>query len=373
MPTKTVTFLVADIEDKTRLREDRREPRGFVPDRHGALLRNAVEANHGAVYMTVGDAFYAAFDAPGQALSATLAVQQSLQTEPFDSRLALQVRMALHSDRAEQGDEHCFGPALNRLARLLSSAHGGQILLSHSTLTALENALPAGVSVKDLGRQGNKDPWASERVYQLLHRKLLAEFPPLRSLCPGAADLPVRTTSSIGREQEMSDIRQLLSTTRLLTLTGPGGIGKSRISLQAAADVMDDYPDGIRLTEIEAVTAPALIPKAVMTSLNIREEPGRPPIETLTENLRSKRMLLILDGCEHLLEACRQFVHRLLADCRELRILAASRAPLNLPGELIYIVSSPSLANTRDAVLPQSPEPLSGGAGRDASRDAGTR
>jgi predicted ATPase/class 3 adenylate cyclase len=348
LPTGTVTFLFTDIEGSTLLWEQHPEAMKAALARHDALLRRAIRACGGAVFKTMGDAFCAAFAEAAGAVKATLLAQFALRAEAAGAVGPLRVRMALHTGAAEERDGDYFGPTLNRAARLLAAAHGGQMLLSSATQEAVHADLPEGVSLRDLGLHRLRDLARPERIFQLVHPDLPAEFPPLRSLEAFAHNLPVQLTSFIGREREMAEVRRLLATTHLLTLTGAGGSGKTRLALQIAADLVEEYTDGVWLVELAALSSPALVPQAVAAVLGVREEPGRPLTQTLADCLRPKSLLLLLDNCEHLLSACAPLISSLLSACAKLRILATSREGLSIVGEQTYRVPSLSLPDPND-------------------------
>jgi predicted ATPase/class 3 adenylate cyclase len=352
LPTGTVTFLFTDIEGSTRLWEQHPQPMRLALARHDACLTAAIESNHGHVFKTVGDAFCAAFTTATDALDAAIAAQQnlrSLQPSAVASAawLALKVRVALHTGAAEARGGDYFGPALNRIARLLAIAYGGQVLLSGATQELVQDDLPPGASLRELGLHRLRDLQRPEQVYQLLHPDLPTDFPRLRSLGSFHHNLPVQLTSFIGRERELTEVKRLLTTTRLLTLTGSGGCGKTRLTLQVAADLLEEHPDGVWLVELAALADPALVTQTAAAALGVREEAGRPLIETLVDYLKPKALLLVLDNCEHLLSACAQLAEHLLRACPQLRMLATSREGLGIAGELTYRVPSLSLPEPR--------------------------
>jgi class 3 adenylate cyclase len=261
--TGTVTFLSTDIEGSSRLWEDHSDAMRLALARHHAVLRAAIETNNGCVFKTVGDAFCAAFPTAPEGVDAALAVQQSLSRLPASAvapvaGLSLKVRVALHSGAAELRDGDYFGPALNRVDRVLKAGHGGQVLLSGATRELVQDDLPPGMSLRDLGAHRLRDLQRPERVFQLLHSELPADFPPLLSLETLPNNLRQQLTSFIGREEAMAEVKQWLATTRLLTLTGSGGCGKTRLALQVAADLPEDYPDGVWLVELAPLADPAL-------------------------------------------------------------------------------------------------------------------
>ncbi|HZO91340.1 MAG TPA: tetratricopeptide repeat protein [Chthonomonadaceae bacterium] len=344
LPTGTVTFLFTDIEGSTKLWEEHPEAMRQALAHHDALLQTAVESHNGHVFKTVGDAFCAAFAIAPDALAAALSAQRALTTEAWPAGLSLRVRMALHTGNAEEQNGDYFGPPLNRVARLLAIGHGGQVLLSQAT----RDLLPGDAPLTDKGSHRLKDLQQPEHVFQLAAPDLPSAFPPLRSL--RNTNLPIQSTSFIGREREMAQLKELLASTRLLTLTGTGGCGKTRLALQVAAEVVEDYPDGVWLVELAALSDPSLVVQTVAAVLGLREEPGRSLTETLTDYLQSKSLLLLLDNCEHLVEACARLADTLLRSCPQLKILATSRETLNVASETTYRV--PSLLQPDPDALP---------------------
>ncbi|MGI4788398.1 MAG: ATP-binding protein [Janthinobacterium lividum] len=344
-PTGTVTFLFTDIEGSTRLWESSPDAMRPALARHDSLLRQSIEDNDGFVFKTVGDAFCAAFATAPDALQAALSAQQALEAEAWNLPTPLLVRMALHSGAAEERGGDYFGQPLNRVARLMSVGHGMQTLLSGATQELTRDHLPASVALRDLGQRRLKDLGRPEQVFQLLHPTLPADFPPLRSLDNPALpnNLPQQVTSFIGRDKQVEEVKGFLDKTRLLTLTGAGGSGKTRLSLQVAADLLDQYFDGVWLIELAALSDPALVLQAAAQVLEISEEAGKPIQRTLVNALKSKRLLLILDNCEHLVAACASLAADLLRSCPDVQILASSREPLSILGEQTYHVPSLSL------------------------------
>lgn len=343
------TFLFTDIEGSTRLWERYPEAMRRALARHDALLRASIEAHGGTIFKTVGDAFCAAFDESAQALEAALAIQQQLRDEPWEEIEPLRVRVALHYGVAERRQGDFFGPPLNRVARLLAAGHGGQILLSRAAYEALKDALPTSVTVVALGTHRLRDLIQPEHLFQVAAPELPTDFPPLRSLEAFAHNLPIQLTSFIGREALMLNLKRLLLPAsgvephRLITLTGVGGTGKSRLSLQVAAEVLDAFPDGAWLVELAQLSDPALVPKEVAAMLGVREEGTIPLIKTLVDALRPRKLLLLLDNCEHLIETCAQLAESILLACPHIHILASSREPLGIAGELPFAVPSLSL------------------------------
>jgi predicted ATPase/class 3 adenylate cyclase len=340
LPSGTVTFLFTDIEGSTRLWEQ--SPAAMAPAlaRHDALMREAIEDRGGHIFTTVGDAFCAAFATAPDAILTALSAQRAVLAETWPEPISLKVRMALHTGIAEMRGRHYFGPSLNRVARLLAAGNGGQVLLSEATAAAARPALPPDTSLLDRGVHRLKDLQQPEKVFQLCHPDLPAQRSPLRSLSTHPNNLPQHLTSFIGREKEMADIEKLLAGTRLLTLAGSGGCGKTRLAMQVAADLLEAYPDGVWLVEFAALSDPALVPQTVAYALGLKEERGKSLLHTVTEYLASKRALLVLDNAEHLLVACAQLADSVLRQCAHVVLLVSSREGLGIAGELTYRVPS---------------------------------
>ncbi|HZO91795.1 MAG TPA: tetratricopeptide repeat protein [Chthonomonadaceae bacterium] len=341
-PRGTVTFLFTDVEDSARLWEQHPEAMREALARYDAILQQHMEANNGYVFKTIGDAFFVIFDTPQEGVAAAVGAQCALHDQDWGAIGTLRARMALHTGVAEERDGDYFGPALNRVARLLAVSNGGQILMSQATCELVRDSLPSEVRLYDLHLHRLKDLQQPEHIFLLLHATLPAEFPALRTLDTLPNNLPQQLTSFIGRETEIATVKGMLAASRLLTLTGSGGCGKTRLALQVAADLLEEYPEGVWLVELAAITDPALVPQTVAAAVRAREEPGRPLIETLANFLRPKSVLLLLDNCEHLVAACAQLAEALLRTCPKLRILATSREALGIPGERSWRV--PSLA-----------------------------
>ena len=256
--------------------------------------------------------------------------------------IPLRVRCGLHAGVVERRDNDFFGSPVNRAARIMSAAHGGQVLLSQAVVDGVGAMLPAAISLRDLGRVRLKDLSTPERVYQVVHPQLRQEFPALRSLEATPNNLPLQVTSFIGRDKELAELQRLLTRTRLLTLTGSGGCGKTRLGLQLAADTLERFPDGAWLVELAPLADPDLVPQTVASVLGLKGEPGKPIVQSLTEHLKDKRLLLMLDNCEHLLDGCATLVGTLVGLCPLVTVLASSREALGIAGEQAYRV--PSLA-----------------------------
>jgi class 3 adenylate cyclase len=346
VPSGTVTFLFTDIEGSTRRWERHPAAMRAALARHDALLHAGIAAHHGVVLTErgEGDSFFALFARPSDALAAACTVQRSLLAEPWPSEVApIRVRLALHTGEAGlwEGSDY-RGAAVNRCACLRAVAHGGQILLSQATYALVRDSLPPALTLADLGEHRLADLQRPERVYQLLMDRVPADFPPLRSLDASPHNLPLQLTSFIGREREMAAVSRLLDSRRLLTLTGPGGTGKTRLALQVAGTRVERQPQGVWLVEFAPLADAPLVPQALAAVLGVRDEPGRPLVATLADVLRPKHLLLILDNCEHLLDACATLADALLRACPHVQVLATSREALGIAGETSWPV--PTLA-----------------------------
>jgi predicted ATPase len=309
-------------------------------ERHLALLDTAIQAHGGVHFKTVGDAVQAAFPTAPQAVAAAVAGQLALLAEDWRAVDGLQVRMALHAGEAipDARGDYLAAP-LNRLSRLLSTGYGGQILLSQTVQQLTRGALPDGSTLRDLGEHRLRDLLEPERVFQLVHSDLPDEFPPLKSLENRPNNLPLQPTPFLGREHEVEQVVALVRRpeVRFLTLIGPGGTGKSRLAVQAAAELLDDFADGVYFVPLASLTDPALVLATIATTLGMREEGGQPLGERLRDFLAGKQLLLVLDNFEHLVEAAAR-VGDLLATAPGLKVLATSRMPLRLRAEREYAV-----------------------------------
>lgn len=332
----TVTYLFTDIEGSTRLWEQAPERMRLALARHDALCRAAVERHSGTIVKTTGDGVHAAFDHATDAVAAAVHMQLALAAPQAGDDIALRIRCGLHCGADERRGGDFYGRAVNRAARIMSAAHGGQILVSQAVADAVRAAAPTGVSLRDLGVVRLRDLAAPERIYQVVHPRLRADFPALRSLEATPNNLAQQLNSFIGRRRELTEVRRLLAANRLVTLLGMGGIGKSRLSVQLGAEVLDDYPDGVWLIELAPVTDPQLVPQAVASVLGIKEEPGASLLDALLKFTRDRTLLIILDNCEHLVHACAEVAKRLLQAGPGVKILATSRDALQIAGETVF-------------------------------------
>ena len=355
LPTGTVTFLFTDIEGSTRLLQQLGARYADVLAVYRRLLRTAIEESDGQEVDTQGDACFAAFPRARDALAAAVAAQIAITGHPWPQRAVLRVRMGLHTGEAQTAGTEYVGMDVHRAARICATGHGGQILLSGATRILVEDDLPEGTSLRDLGEHRLKDLARPQHLFQVMTPDLPADFPPLKSLDPFRNNLPSQLTSFIGRDREKAEVTRLLSTTRLLTLMGAGGAGKTRLALHVAADQLDKYSDGVWLAELAPLSEPALVPKVVASVLGVPDQAGRPLTKAVADYLRPRSLLLVLDNCEHLLPACAHLTDALLQSCPNLRILVTSREPLGIAGELSYRVPSLSVPDLK--LLP-SPEAL---------------
>jgi predicted ATPase/class 3 adenylate cyclase len=341
LPSGTVTFLYTDIEGSTPLWEHEPEQMRTALARHDAILRSAIAEHGGCVYKVIGDAFQAAFELPAQAVAAALAAQRGLAGEDWPTGVPIRVRMGLHVGAAEaEGDDYASTHTLNRVARVMSAGHGEQTLLTLAVAELVRERLPTGVTLRDLGKHRLKGLTQLEHLFQLIAPDLPADFPPLQSLDAPLNNLPVQLTSFIGREAEVVEVKWLLSVSRLVTLTGSGGCGKTRLAIQVANELGVDYPNGVWFIELAPVADPTLVSQTILSSFNLREDRHRSILEVLIDYLRAKTLLLVLDNCEHLIEACAQVSEVLLRTCPNLCILATSREALGIYGEAAYHVPS---------------------------------
>lgn len=315
--------------------------------RHDSIAERIFTACDGVLVRSrgEGDSHFAVFARATNAILAAVELQRALAAEQWGVG-AVPVRMAIHTGEADLRDGDYYGRDVNRCARLRAAAHGGQILISQTVFDLVQESLPAGVLLKELGMLQLQNLQRPERVYQVVHPELPSRFPPLRLLDVLPNNLPQQVTSFVGREREIADVKRLLETTRLLTVTGAGGTGKTRLILQVAAELLEGEGDGVWFVELANLNDPVLVPRAVATVLGVREAPGRTLTEALVQHLSRRKMLILLDNCEHLLGACAELVDAILRSCPDVRILASSREPLNITGEVILplrTLSTPDL------------------------------
>jgi predicted ATPase/class 3 adenylate cyclase len=340
LPQGTVTFLFTDIERSTPLWEQYPEAMKVALARHDDILRRSVEESGGTIVKSTGDGAYAAFAAPLEGLQAAIQLQQRLGDESWLMLVGdqVRVRVGIHTGEAELRESDYHGPTLNRAARLMSAGHGGQVLLSSATTSLVQARLPANVTLRDLGEHHLKGLALPERIFQVEAPGLGADFPPLSVLDTNLGNLPPSLTSFIGRQRELNDIRHMLLNTRLLTLVGVGGTGKTRLSLEVAAERQHAYRHGAWLVELAPILNPEMVPLAVTDLFHLTPPAGVSLEQALVTFLQGRHLLLVLDNCEHLVEPCARLADQLLRHCPELTILATSREGLGVPGEAIYPV-----------------------------------
>jgi len=337
------TFLFTDIEGSSRLWEREPDRMGAALARHDAIIRGAVERNHGTVVKMLGDGVHAHFDDPLDAINAILEIQLALVDPASTGGFPLKIRSGVHAGAVSMRNDDYFGSAVNRAARIMSSAHGGQVLVSRAVLDLVADRLPAEIELRDLGAVRLRDLTSPEHLYQVMHVKLRRDFPALRSLETTPNNLPQQLTSFVGRERELAEVKRALGTTRLLTLIGPGGIGKTRIGLHVAAEMMDEHPDGVWFVDLAPLTDAQLVPHALARVLGVVEEAGRPVTEAIVKYLKDRRELILLDNCEHLLHACADLATQILRNAPNVRILASSRELMHVAGETSFPVPTLSV------------------------------
>jgi predicted ATPase/class 3 adenylate cyclase/DNA-binding CsgD family transcriptional regulator len=341
-PSGTVTLLFTDVEGSTKLWESEPAEMADALRRHDEILQGAIDSSGGYVFKTVGDAFCASFSTPSAAVEAARSAQRSLISEEWPTSQPLRVRMGLHSGVCEERDSDYFGPAVNRTARLTRLAHGGQVLVSGAAAELLFDSLAEGVELTDLGRHRLKDLGRPEHLFQLGAADLDDRFPPLASLDNPKVpnNLPAQITAFVGRDSEITTLRDLIGKHRLVTLTGAGGVGKSRLALQLAAEIVDGPADGVWWVELGPLGDPDRVAGAVAAVLGFREEQDRPLLETLAGQLRGMDLVLVIDNCEHVLDATGSLVEALLLAAPKLRVVATGREALGLAGEAAWRVPS---------------------------------
>jgi len=352
-----MTFLLTDVEGSTALWESSPEAMRLAVARHDRLLTELTERHGGAVVRSrgEGDSFFMVFQRATDAVMAACAIQQALHAEAWQLDPPIRVRIGLNTGEAELREGNYFGAVVNRCARLRDLAHGGQVLLSQPTYDLIRDDRPAGVSLLDLGEHRLRGVSEPVRVFQIVDPELPSAFPPLRIMETRPNTLPVQVTSLIGRESQAAEIANLLrgDGVRLLTLTGPGGIGKTRLAIEVARRIAEEGRLAVVFAELAPIASPALVPHAIAGALGVRERLGRPLLETIADTLRAARLLLVLDNCEHVLGGAASAVQALRRACPEVQILATSRAPLGMSGEVTWSV--PLLTVGAGAASPDAP------------------
>jgi predicted ATPase/class 3 adenylate cyclase len=349
-----VAFLFTDIEGSTALlqRSGERVYAELLAEHH-TIIRTALAAHHGQEVDTQGDGFFALFSSARECVAAVLQMQHALAERNWPGAEEVRVRMGVHTGEAAWTPAGLVGLDVHRAARIAAVGHGGQVLLSEASATLVRDALPADAGLRDLGVHRLKDLGRPEHIFQLLAAGLQADFPPLRSLSNPRLlhNLPAQLTDFVGRGSELAEIRKLLKSSRLVTLTGAGGAGKTRLALQIAAEILDGSDDGVWLVELATVTNPGEVASAIGAALRIPVQPTR-AVDSLADALEPQDILIVLDNCEHLIDGCAKIVDALLRRCPRLHVLATSREPLGIGGEVVYRVPSLSLPDRDDLTGP---------------------
>jgi predicted ATPase/class 3 adenylate cyclase len=357
MSVETFTFLFTDIEGSTvLLRRLRESLYTQVLADHRSLIRSRLAAHGGREVDTQGDGLFAVFSSPSACLAAVIDMQQALETHAWPGGEHVRVRMGIHTGEASKTVSGLVGLDVHRAARVAAVGYGGQVLLSETAAALVLDWIPARAGLKDLGVHRLKDLGRPEHIFQLQVPGLQAEFPPLRSLGNPALlnNLPAQLSTFVGRASELSEVRALVESSRLVTLTGAGGCGKTRLSLQVAAELLDGSGDGVWLVELAAVSDPDAVPSVIIESLGIAPQAGRPALEALLDALAPQDLLIVLDNCEHLIDACAKTADALVRRCPRVHLVATSREPLGIDGETIYRVPSLSLPASRGSGAPES-------------------
>ena len=339
LPTGVVTFLFSDVEGSTRILEGYGAATGLALERHFQIYERVVEEHHGVVFKTVGDAVYAAFAKPTDAVATALDAHREMARESWDDiggRVAC--RIAIHTGSVERRGHDYFGAPLFRCARLQALAYGEQTVVSGVTARLVGSDLPPGARLVDRGVHRLKDLQEPEHVFELQHPDLRASFPPLKSLDARPHNLPMQISSFVGRESELASVKRLIDGHRLVTLLGPGGIGKTRLALQAAADQIEHFADGVWFVDLAPIRDPGMVADAVASVLGVREEADRLAFETLLAHVRARNMLLVLDNLEQLLPGAARTVSELVGGAPGVHVVATSRGPLRVRGEVEYEV-----------------------------------
>lgn len=337
-PTGNVTFLFTDIEGSTRLAQKYPDILPKSLNKHNEILRDSIESNNGYIFQTVGDAFCCAFQNPVDAVKASHESQCRLLTEVWE-QIEIKVRMGLNTGFAEFKNDNYLGyVTLAQTQRVMSAAYGGQILTTESTNNSVNLSDLNYISFKDLGERKLKDLIRPVRIYQLVSEKIPSEFPPIKTIDARPSNLPSQSSNFIGREKEISEINSLFLNSRLLTLTGPGGTGKTRLSIQIASGLVDEFENGVWFVELASVTGRDLITEEISAAINFKPDAQGEHFSDLLKFLKNKKLLIILDNCEHVINDCAFITEEILLKCPGVKILLSSRQVLNLTGEKIYKV-----------------------------------
>ncbi|HVS06511.1 MAG TPA: AAA family ATPase [Candidatus Dormibacteraeota bacterium] len=337
LPEGTLTFMLTDLVGSTRAWESAPAAMREAMARHDRIVDRCLQQHHGTEVPSgrAGDSILAVFSRAANAATGALSLQRDFAAERWPAEVTLEIRVALHSGEAELRQGQYHGQVLNRCARLLATCHGGQVLLTGATEQLLVDELPPRAELRNLGFHRLKDLTRPEHVFELVDADHPREFPPIRSQRP-ATNLPTQLTAFIGRDGELRQLRELHA--RSLTLTGPGGSGKTRLALELASELVAEHADGVWFIELGPVSGPHLVPQAVADTLHLKEQASRRLADTLADHLRERKSLLVLDNCEHLVDAVAELTVELLKECKQLNVLATSREPLRVPGEMTWRV-----------------------------------
>ncbi len=339
LPEGTLTFMLTDLVGSTRAWESAPAAMREAMAGHDRIVDRCLKQHHGTEVPSAraGDSILAVFARAADAATCALSLQRDFAAERWPPEVNLEIRIALHSGEAELRQDQYHGQVLNRCARLLATCHGGQVLLTRVTEQLLVDELPPSAELRDLGRHRLKDMARPEHVFELTDADHPREFPPILSQRP-ATNLPVQLTAFIGRDGELQQLRELHGRARSLTLTGPGGSGKTRLALALASELVPEHADGVWFIELGPVSGPHLVPQAVADTLHLKEQASRRLADTLSDHLRERSSLLVLDNCEHVVDIVAELTVELLKECQGLKVLATSREPLKVPGEVIWRV-----------------------------------
>lgn len=340
IPTGTVTFLFTEIDERAKLSHEFPDTMTLILQNYNSIITQAVEFNNGFIFKIMGDAFCCAFENVSDAFTASYEIQKKIFKTNRDVA-AIKVRMGIHSGNAEwNGTDYMGYITLARTHRVMAASYGGQILISNDAYENARKKSEKEISFRDLGERLLKDLIQPMKLYQLVSPEFPSDFPPLKTLDARPNNLPIQLTSFIGREKELSDVKKILSDARLLTLLGPGGTGKTRLALQTGADLIDDFTNGVWLIELASILDPFLLTHAIAEAVEVKEQPGQSLEEILIDFLRNKEILLIMDNCEHLIDACAKLAEKLLKNSPKLKIITTSREALRCDGETTYKVLS---------------------------------
>jgi predicted ATPase/class 3 adenylate cyclase len=354
LPEGTLTFFLTDIQGSTALWDRRPDAMGDLVARHDALLSSAIQRHGGHVVRSrgEGDSCFAVFSNASDATAAAVSAQQALENEPWPPDCRIRVRAAVLTGEAHLREDNYYGSDINRAARVRALGSGGQTLLSESTYVLVRDNLPPDVAVRDLGRHRLRDLLRPEHIFELVVPGVSGDRVPLRSVDALPNNLPLQLTSFVGRDEELRELQDLLAANRLVTITGAGGSGKTRLAIHVAAELIERYRDGVWLAELGPLNQQGLAAQTVALSLGLQPDAARSALESLTEHLSDREVLLLMDNCEHLVEDAARITASLLQTCRGVRIVATSREPLRVAGEQVWRI--PSLGLPSGAALPRS-------------------